>query len=128
MSFDLNSTNFTVTSAAETYTLPGSATTEYSTALPKECGPDPQKEKRFITVGLNASAVTGTNLDIGLYGILKPNGEKVLLKDAIVADITATGLVAGQIDLNAYPAYEYYIGWTSDGDESENTIEMILNY
>ena len=40
------------------------------------------------------------------------------------SDITATGTVAGLIDLNAYPAAFYYLAWTADVDESANTIAV----
>jgi len=112
----------------ETYTLPASATTEYSTVI-RELRPLINKNNgtnnRYITVAFNASAVTGTNLDIALYGADDLAGtNKFLLKDAIVADITATGWTAGQIDLNAYPANYYFIAWTSDINESANTIDV----
>lgn len=102
--------------------LPGSATTEYSSALDLEM--DPEKQDRFVTIGVQASAVSGTNLDIGLYGDFEEGGSKVLLKDAIVADVTDGTFAAGQVDLNEYPARKYYVGWTADGDESSNTIDV----
>lgn len=109
---------------SETYTLPSSATTEYSSVI-KEFAPDKDKANKYITCQFNASAVSGTNLDIALYGSDTEDGAtKVLLKDAVVADITATGEVAGQVDLNAYPALYYFLGWTSDADESANTIAV----
>lgn len=108
----------------EDVTLPSSATTEYSEAL--DFYPDKTKNDRIITLGLQASAVAGTNLDIGLYGDFTEGGDKVLLSDAVVADITDTSLGAGTIDLNEYPARNYYIGWTSDGDESSNTISWYV--
>lgn len=107
----------------ETYTLPSSATTEYSTVI-EEISPD-SRQNRYVTFGFNASAVSGTNLDIALYGsATKAGTTKTLLKDAVVADITATGMVYGQIDLNAYPAAYYFLAWTSDADESANTIAV----
>lgn len=106
----------------EGITLPASATTEYSSALDLEM--DPDKQDRFITIAVNPSAVTGTNLDIALYGDFEEGGTKVQLKDAIVADVTDSGLVAGQVDLNEYPARKYYVGWTADVNESANTIDV----
>lgn len=108
---------------SETYTLPSSATTEYSSVI-DQFGPNLDNNNRWIAVTLNASAVSGTNLDIALYGAKTSTGTKSLLKDAIVADITATGAVTGLIDLNAYPAPFYFIGWTSDANESANTITV----
>lgn len=109
---------------AETYTLPASATTEYSTVI-KEVGPKFSKLNRYVTFTFNPSAVSGINLDIALYGSDTEAGTtKYLLKDAVVADITATGAVAGVIDLNAYPSPYYFLAWTADANESANTIDV----
>lgn len=107
-------------------TLPASATTEYSDEL--EFFPDKAgyTQKRVITVGLQASAVSGTNIDIGLYADFEDGGTKVLLLDALVADLTDGTLTAGTVDLNDYPARAYYIGWTTDVDESANTIDWYV--
>lgn len=110
--------------AKETYTLPSSATTEYSTEIDWV---HPNKlANRYVSFTFNPSAVSGTNLDIALYGADTSGGTKYLLLDAVVADITATGTVAGQVDLNAYPAPFYYLAWTSDADESSNTIDVAV--
>jgi len=113
--------------ANETYTLPASATTEY-TSLIDFMGPAGHLNNRWVVGWLNASAVTGTNLDIALYGSSGPEttSTKFLLLDALVADITATGNNPFILDLNAYPAPYYWIAWTSDADESANTIEVEL--
>lgn len=111
----------------ETYTLPASATTEYSSELSVDLhnfGPNLANNNRYVSIYLNASAVTGTNLDIALYGAMTEGGTKFLLKDAIVADITATGANIAVEDLNALPAPYYYIAWTSDVNESANTIDV----
>lgn len=102
-------------------TLPSSATTEYSSAI-DFVGPDHGSEKRWVTFRATPSAVSGTNLDIALYGAESEDGTKTLLKDAIIADLTDNSAVAGVVDLNAYPAPYYFIGHTSDADESANTI------
>lgn len=110
---------------SETVTLPSSATTEYGSVIDSEqIGPNLDKLNRYVTFVFNASAVSGTNLDIALYGATTQGGTKFNLKDAVVADITATGKVAGVVDLNAYPAPFYYLGWTSDANESANTITV----
>jgi len=112
-----------ITLLEETFTLPASATIGYSTVI-DDFGPNLDNNNRWISASFNASAVTGTNLDIALYGASSDGGTKFLLKDAVVADITATGTVAGLIDLNAYPAAFYYLAWTADADESANTIAV----
>lgn len=110
----------------ETITLPASAVREYSSVI-EQFGPNFRFANRYIMVGLNPSAVSGSNLDIALYGSTDRAGTtKVLLTDAIIADLTATGWVFGQVDLNAYPFPFYWIAWTADADESANTIQVLI--
>lgn len=81
------------------------------------------RANQYVSFLLSASAVSGTNLDIGLYGAMTESGVKFLLKDAIVADITNSAKDAGGvIDLQLYPAPNYFIGWITDADEDANTI------
>ena len=109
----------------ETYTLPASATTEYSSVIYNDnFQSNLSNNNRYVSITLDATAVTGTNLDIALYGAMTSGGTKFLLKDAIVADITATGINITVEDFNALPAPYYFIAWTSDADESANTIEV----
>tara|TARA_R100000152_G_scaffold10412_1_gene4316 strand:- start:952 stop:1395 length:444 start_codon:yes stop_codon:yes gene_type:complete len=121
---------FTKTSAngktvyQETYTLPASATIGYSTEI-DFFKFDSSLANKNVAIVLNASAVSGSNLDISLHGTWEAGGSKVtLVSDALVADITATGNNVDILDLNAYPMPYYYIGWTADGDESANTITL----
>lgn len=108
---------------SETYTLPSSATTEYSSAIVL-IGPNLSNNNRWVAFGFNASAVSGSNLDIGLYGAPTLGGTKTLLLDAVVSDIAATGKVTGVVDLNAYPSGFYFLGWITDTNESANTIAV----
>ena len=121
---------FTKTSAngktvyQETYTLPASATIGYSTEI-DFLKFDASLANKNVAVILNASAVSGTNLDISLHGTWEAGGSKVtLVSDALVADITATGNNVDILDLNTVPMPYYYIGWTADADESANTITL----
>ena len=121
---------FTKTSAngkavyQESYTLPASATIGYSTEI-DFFSFDPKLANKNVTVVLNASAVSGTNLDISLHGAWEKGGSKVtLVSDALVADITATGNNVDILDLNSYPMPYYYVAWTADADESANTITL----
>jgi hypothetical protein len=114
--------------AVETKTCPASATVGYGSEI-DFLKLDPENNNRYISVLCSASAVTGTNLDIALYGAHTSGGTKFLLVDAIVADITNSAKTAGgRVDLNAYPAPYYYIGWTADADESANTITVSIAY
>ena len=121
---------FTKTSAngkavyQESYTLPASATIGYSTEI-DFFSFDPKLANKNVTIVLNASAVSGTNLDISLHGAWEKGGSKVtLVSDALVADITATGNNVDILDLNSYPMPYYYVAWTADADESANTITL----
>ena len=121
---------FTKTSAngktvyQETYTLPASATIGYSTEI-DFFKFDSSLANKNVAVILNASAVSGTNLDISLHGAWEAGGSKVtLVSDALVADITATGNNVDILDLNTVPMPYYYIGWRADADESANTITL----
>jgi len=112
----------------ETKTLPGSATTEYSSEI-DFLKLDPENNNRYISLLVTASGVAGTNVDIGLYGAHTSGGTKFLLLDAPVADLAAGALAkGGRIDLNAYPAPYYYIGWTTDADESGNTTTVSIAF
>lgn len=109
---------------SESYTLPSSATTEYSTVISR-FRPSADNTNRYVQFQFTASAVSGTNLDIALYGSDTSAGTvKYLLKDAVVANITDTTTAAGIVDLNAYPAPYYFVAWTADANESANTLAV----
>ena len=105
----------------EAVTAPASATTEYSTVIDK-IKPRNDGSNQYVSFTVKASAVTGTNFDIAIYGAMTSGGTKFLLKDALVADVTDTTKAVGTININAYPAPYYYLAHTSDVDESANTI------
>ena len=105
-------------------TLPSSATIGYTPVI-EFLGIRKDTEKKYVTIVATASAVSGTNVDLSLYGSLTATGEKFLLLDlnSIVADITNSAKTkAGVLDINAYPAPYYYLAHTTDADESANTI------
>ena len=82
----------------------------------------------YVSFSVNASAVTGTNLDIALYGADNSAGtDKYLLKDVLVADITATGKVTGIIDIQQYPAPFYFLSITGDNAETGNTLAIVIS-
>lgn len=122
MSWTKTTENDMVVAKEMNVTLPN-ATTGYSSEI-DFLKVDPDKTNQYVTLIITASAVSGTNLDIILYGADSPGGTKYQLKDAIVADITDTTPAVAIVDLNAYPAPYYYIGWTADSDESSNTIDV----
>ena len=109
----------------ETVTLPASAITEYSSEIVFLDGA--LSLGAYMEIALTASAVTGTNLDISLYGSFTSGGTKTQLLDAIVADLTDNTLTFGSVALYQYPMPYYYIGWLADVDESANNISVYLS-
>lgn len=110
----------------EAKALPSSATIGYSAEI-DFLEIDREKEHKYVTFVASASAVTGTNVDIALYGAATSGGTKFLLLDAVVADLDNSNKVkSGTIDINAYPAPFYYLGHTADVDEHLNTITYTI--
>lgn len=111
----------------EASTLPSSATTGYSTYIDFLGGVLTAQSKGYVELICVASAVSGTNLDIGVYGSFTTTGTKYLLLDAPVADVTnAAKTATGSVNLAAYPMPYYFIGWITDADESANTITVYI--
>lgn len=109
-------------------TLPASATTEYGSEIDSVkygLNADFSTLNKRVAFRIKASAVTGTNLDIAIYGAWTSGGTKFLLLDAPVADITDATAAIAVLDVNvaAGLAPFLYVAWTSDADESSNTIE-----
>ena len=109
----------------ETYTLPASAVAGYSSVI-DWVNVDRSNDHNWVSLKFHPTAITGTNLDIALYGSDTLAGTtKYLLKDAIVADLTADDtVVCGNIDFNLYPSPYYFLAWTADVNESANTIAV----
>ncbi len=83
---------------------------------------------QYVSFSFNASAVTGTNLDIALYGCDNAAGNDMyLLLDPLVADITATGKITAILDIQAYPAPFYFISVTGDNAEVGNTLAISIS-
>lgn len=84
---------------------------------------------RYVGFMVTATTVSGTNLDIALYGSMTDessltggaDGNKVLLLDTIVADVTNGTVKGGIVDMALYPYPYYYVSVTTDADEKANT-------
>ena len=87
---------------------------------------DHRQLTKFLGYHFVASAVTGTNLDIALMGAHSSGGTKILLLDAVVADITDNTPVIAFKDINLYPMPYYYIRIITDGDETSNTLTITI--
>ncbi len=117
---------------SETKTLPASATTLYSSEM--SFLKQGKNNNKYISILCVASAVTGTNIDVELLGTyqagLTLSTENTwLLLDAPVADLTnATRVQGGRVDINAYPAPIYALRYTTDTNESANTITTYIMF
>jgi hypothetical protein len=82
----------------------------------------------YIEFVATVSTVSGTNIDIALYGSYTETGTKYLLADAIVADFTTGGAAtkAGSVALYQYPFPYYFIAHTVDANESANNISYYI--
>ena len=109
----------------ETKDLPNT-TTGYSSVISAIKVRSKEKSNgQYISFLVSATAVSGTDIDIALYGALTSTGTKFLLKDAIVTDLaTATPAFGGSLDIQQYPAPYYFIAWTTDADETANDITV----
>ena len=75
--------------------------------------------KRNITIFVEATTITGPNIDVALWGSDTEAGTtKYLLLDAPVADLLTGIATPGIVDLNAYPAPYYFLVFTTEADES----------
>lgn len=80
----------------------------------------------YASFRLEATAVTGTNLDIALMGgFLEDGSDAVVIVAALVTALTDTTPAAAVRDLNATPYPYYFIRVTVDADESANG--LIIN-
>lgn len=110
----------------EVVTQASSATYAYSSVIdflkPKGDG-----NARYVTIFAEASAVSGINIDISLWGAYTSGGTKFLLADApgSIADLTNSAkTAAASFNIEAYPANYYYIGMLADANESANTVTL----
>ena len=110
--------------------LPSSAVEEFSSAISgiKLRVSDDKKASQYVSFLAEASAVAGTNIDIDLWGSHTLSGTKFLLKaDLVVALTNAQKSNGAVIDMKAYPAAYYFIGWLPDVSEAANTISISVS-
>jgi len=77
---------------------------------------------QYVTLSVVASAISGTDIDIMLYGSVDSAGtSKYLLLDCLDMTIVTGAKV---IDINAYPAPYYFISQTVQASEAANTLTV----
>ncbi len=109
--------------ATEQYTMPATGT-GYSTEI-DFLRMGPYGGMRWVRFAVHPSAISGSNLDIILYGAYESGGTKVVLKDALVTDPTSddTEVATGTaLDIWLYPMPYFYVSWLVDTSEAANTI------
>lgn len=76
---------------------------------------------QYVTFAFDITTITGTNVDVAIYGAFKAGGTKFLLTDAIVADLKSSDL-ACTLNMLAIPAPVYYLSFIGDNAETGNSI------
>jgi hypothetical protein len=116
--------------ATEEVTLASSATYAYTSEIDFiDLGKDASK---YITLSCDASAVSGTNVDLSLVGTPTSGtagASCLVLKDApgSIADVTNAAKVStAAFDIKVYPAPYYRIGLLCDANESANTMTVTI--
>lgn len=80
-----------------------------------------------VVFNLKASAVSGTNIDVDLIGLLEDDTEVVIKKDLVTA-LTDDTMATVTINLFDYPYKDFKIKATVDADESANTLTVYAGY
>lgn len=116
--------------ASEAVTLAGSATYAFTSQI--DFIPLGSLANKYITLTCEASAVSGTNVDISLhgYGTSGTAGAATnVLVDApgSIGDVTnAAKIKQACFDIKPYPAPYYRIGLLCDADEDANTMTVTI--
>lgn len=125
MSWTKTTNNNGYTVYTETITLPASATAGYSSEI-DFLEADPDNATKKVIVVANASAVSGTNLDLSIVGHWTKDTAGASMVDlgvdGYIADITATGNNIDVLDVNTIPMPYHRFKHIADADESANTI------
>jgi hypothetical protein len=109
--------------ATETHTLPN-ATTNYTEKL-EILAPDLKREKKYASFVVTYPGSLAGNITTNLYGAMTVGGAKVLL--AVIKSASSTaGDYTAQIDLNAYPALEYYVGFIAAGNDAARSATLAV--
>lgn len=114
----------------ETITLPSATGTEYSSLIDFLDHVLRANHNGYIEITATVSTVSGTNIDVALYGSFTSAGTtKTQLLDAPVADFGTSASAAtnvGSVNLKLYPYPYYWLGHTVDADEDANTISYYI--
>lgn len=101
--------------------LPSTVKTEYSSEI-DFIKPNMDEANQWVAFIGYVSALSGTDIDVNLYGACTSGGDKYILKTNIIPQITDTSVFIGIFDMNLYPSPYYYLSHTNQASESGNTI------
>jgi len=111
----------------EAITLPSSAGIDYSSVIDFLTFVLVANHDGYIYLRATASDVSGTNIDLNLYGSYTATGTKYMLIHAVVADLSSGTLGTWKsVNLKTYPMPYYFIGHTVDTDEDANNISYYI--
>jgi hypothetical protein len=96
------------------------ATSSYTPTFQVPVGKD---SSRRITIAVEPTVISGTNIDVALCGCDSPSdtpdtGSFFVLLDAPVVDLTNGVGQVGVVDLGDYPSPYYFLSFLTDTDES----------
>lgn len=121
------SENNVLYSKEELITMPGTTATGYTSVIDFLDFLLKEGRSGYIEVAAHPSAITGSDLDISLYGSYTLTGTKYQLLDTIVVDLSVDDVrVFGSVAIWQYPFPYYWIGFLTDTDESANTISFYI--
>ena len=113
----------------ETMILPSSAIIEYSSVIDFLTFVLGANHDGLIELRAKVSAISGTNVDVALFGSYTETGTKYELLDGVVADLTKSSTLydtRASVNLKLYPMPYYFIGHTADADEDANNISYYI--
>jgi len=107
----------------EVITLPAEAGSAYSSVI-DFVGPNELKDNRYVNITFQASAVSGTNVDLALFGSETTDSADAVDTGFSIAALTDATVLLKNINLNQYGFPYYFIKYTADADESSNTLTI----
>ena len=80
---------------------------------------------KYVTLSGYCATVSGTNVDVALYGSMN-DSTYIQALDAPIADITTGTTKGATVDFKAYPYPYYKLGFLVDTDESANNVVVTI--
>jgi len=107
----------------EVITLPSSTGSAYSSVI-DFVGPNTLHEHAYVNMTFKASAISGTNIDLVLFGSETTSSADAVDTGYSIAALTDATVLLKNVDLNQYGFPYYFIKYTVDADEDANTLTI----